>query len=63
MAYVRSFCDEIIAVSLSNIVGRCDKVASGMAEDEAALFLDDDPSHGAGIGESDTGEDVAMPAN
>ena len=48
MAYVRSFCDEIIAVSLSNIVGRCDKVASSMAGEAAALFLDDDIAPVAG---------------
>ena len=31
MEYVRGFCDEISAVALSNISGRCDKVASRMA--------------------------------
>ena len=36
--YVRSFFDEISELSLSNISGRCDKVASVMAGEESALF-------------------------
>ena len=61
---VRGFCGEISAVDLFNISGLCDKVASIMAGEESALFLDDnDVVHGAGCGDSDSGEGGAMPAN
>ena len=61
LEYVQSFCAEISVPDLANIAGLCDKVASIMADEEAAIFLDDDISRGAGSGESDSGDDGAMP--
>ena len=61
MEYVRSFCDEISELDLSNIAGRCDKVAASMAGGDPALFLDDDLAPGGGSGDSDSGDDGEMP--
>ena len=60
--YVRRFCVGVSELALSNIAGRCDKVAASMAEEEAALFLDDNQPPGAGSGESDSRDDGAKPA-
>ena len=48
---------------MAKIVDHCDKVAGGIIEDGAALFLDDDlaPDPGGSDGGESEGDDGTMP--
>ena len=61
MEFVRSFCEEISELDLTKIVDHCDQIAASMADGEPALVLDDDLAPGGCSGDSDSGDDGAMP--
>ena len=61
MEFVRSFCEEISELDLTKIVDHCDQIAARMADGEPALVLDDDLAPGGCSGDSDSGDDGAMP--